>query len=110
MELVATGGTRSFNALKGMMKGILSEILTFFPVAGQAIDGMKDQFAIFLNKFFYRLSSMHAIHTILFIHVVILRDTYGDARERGFVTEFSMKKVTKRKLDFWTCFSAEKCV
>ena len=110
MKLVAAGGTCSLNAFQGLMKGILGKILAFFPVAGQTVDGMKDQFAIFLNKFFYRLGGMHAIHRILFIHVVILRDTYGDARGRGFVTEFSMKKVTKRKLDFWTCFSAEKCV
>ena len=88
MKLVAAGGTCSLNALQCLMKGILGQVLAFFPIAGQAIDGVKDQFVVFLNKFFYRLGGTHAIHTLLFIRVVLARDTYEDARKGGFVTGF----------------------
>jgi hypothetical protein len=100
MKLLATGGTRSLDAFQCLMKGILGQVLAFFPIAGQAIDGVKDQFVVFLNKFFYRLSGKRTIHTLLFIRVAISRDTYEDAQEGEFVTELSMQKATKENWIF----------
>jgi hypothetical protein len=73
------------------VKGVLREILAFFPISvvavslaffpisGHAIDGMKDQSPIFMNKFFYRLVSRSRIHNNTLFRVSITRYSNEDA-------------------------------
>jgi hypothetical protein len=53
MKLLSTRGASGINTFQSLMEGILSKILALFPISGQTIDGMKDQFAIFMNERLY---------------------------------------------------------
>src|SRR5437588_3043293 len=84
MKMRATGHTRSINRSQGLEKSLLSEILALLPIAGQAVDCMEHQRAIFMNERLYCLSRGDHLHrlssfrvrqstlSILHEHLVIL--------------------------------------
>src|SRR4051794_22820334 len=53
MKMLTTRSASGINTLQSLMEGILSKILALFPIPGQTIDGMKDQFSIFMNECLY---------------------------------------------------------
>ena len=83
MKLAATSGTSRVNRLQSLVKGILGQVLAFFPIACQAINRMEDQFAIFMNERFYCLSSRHRFHYKLFSLASHLRATLMEMHEHG---------------------------
>src|SRR5579859_1227934 len=62
LKVGTTSRASSINAFQCKMKGFLRQILAFFPIIGQAIDGMKDQFVVFMNERLYRLCRGSGIH------------------------------------------------
>ena len=83
MKLIATFGTSRVNGLQGLVKGVLGQVLAFFPIACQTINGMEDQFAIFMNERFYCLSSRHRFHYKLFSLASHLRATLMEMHDGG---------------------------
>src|SRR5947208_4738753 len=106
MKMRATGHTRSINRSQGLEKSLLSEILALLPIAGQAVDCMEHQRAIFMNERLYclsrgdhlhRLSSFHVRRSLLLEHLAILLEMHDhlDCDNNSRKT-FSYEEHTRR--------------
>src|SRR5579875_127834 len=65
-KMLAAFCARCINRFQSLVECILGQILALFPIAGQAIDCMEDQLAVFRNEYFYRLRGWQCVHDLLF--------------------------------------------
>jgi hypothetical protein len=59
-------GAGGIDGLQSLLERILSQVLALLPIAGQTIDCMENQLAVFLNECFDRLRGRQCVHNVLF--------------------------------------------